>query len=618
MLDKEVVRKLIQTYDDAYYNQNISLISDAEYDMLKKLLNPEDERVAGNALLNRVKHVAPILSLDKVKITEEKLLRDHIKRLWPISIEPKLDGLTLVIYPDGTCLTRGDGEYGEDVSKNIKFKKGALLNLPIRGEVVVTKENFMALNKLREKNGEELFKNPRNCASGILRQKNDAKYLEYLSFIVYDIIAGSHMNNAHIELLKRDGWQTVESYKPETIEQALEYIYNYDKESYICDLDGLVIKHIGHKTYGQTKHHPNDAIAVKFVSEEKWTTLLDIHFQVGRTGKIVPVAEFEPIGLMGSTVTRATLHNIGYIKALGLDKDTFNKEVCVTKANDIIPAIINTRFTENRKPHTDLIIPIICPVCGTPIITIENQQFCPNKSCKEKIIYEAVHLASRKALDIEGLSEETIRKMYNQLDPSIQYDFTFPFLFTKDMILKLEGFADMSATKLYKTIQKARQKVALSKFLVACNIPLLGASKAQLVAVAFDTLEEIEKDLANKAEVLYSIPTVGDELIQNMKTFWYRTKSLSTYITTIVSEKKQNSLKADYKTFVITGTLENPRSYYVDIIEKAGHKVSNSVSKKTYALLAGEEAGSKLKKALDLQLPILRSEKELIDILGRL
>lgn len=635
----EQIKQLLDQYDHAYYVEKEAVVSDAEYDALKakyhELTHTEEyDYVPGSSSLDKVEHTAPILSLGKVKIIEEDLLRSEITRLGGkvgVIIEPKFDGLTIVKYPDGKCVTRGDGHIGENVSENCKNIKGLKFksDYPVRTEVLMPKSEFEKINKEREAEGLEAFKNPRNAAAGMLRNLDSSKVKGLVAY-AYDVIGYDLQHSMALSTMEKDETMIVTPHWHfKDVDEAINFINSFERDSLDYEIDGLVIKsNHAHslEKFGTTGHHPKNAIAVKFVADEKWTKLTKITWQVGRTGKVVPVAEFEPIDLMGSIVSRATLHNEAYIKALGLDVDPFRKEVCITKANDIIPAVIDTR--PDGMVHTcditTLNVPCTCPACGDALEKVNDQLFCVNSSCKEKLIAKAVHMVSRDALDIRGLSEETIRKMYDYLiKEGTVDDTTFAIGWSSDALLHLDGFAEKSAEKLEVEMDQKCERIPLSKFLIACGIPLVGRTASKAIAKRFESLKALETDIfKNKGAILLSIDGIGKELYQSLKDNYTNevvpllNELKIVYDTEIISEYVEQQAKPENQlTFVITGTLEKPRKYYQDLIEHAGHKVSGSVSKKTSYLLAGEEAGSKLDKAKTLGVAVITTEDELKELL---
>lgn len=635
------LKELIDKCDQAYYNTDEELVSDTEYDALKKryleLTGEEEYDYVPGELEKatvKVKHTEPILSLNKVKIHEKDKMRKELSTLcgsWGLVIQPKLDGLTLVKYRDNKKVTRGDGLIGEDVSANAA-RIPDVENIPnedaydVRMEVVMFKSTFEKLNKERERAELPLFKNPRNAASGMLRNKDPEKVIG-LNAIAYDILG---WEGTQLEMLEAMEEQmiTVPYWFFDNVDDAIEFIDGFDRNSLDYEIDGLVVKSNrpnAIKEFGITGHHPKHAIAIKFEAEEVWSEIIDVVWTVGRTGKIVPNARFKPIQLMGSTVSAATLHNEAYMKAIdliGMFKDNNHRTfVKVTKANDIIPAVIGVRhdFDEGYTFADGYVklfsTPTICPDCRRPVEKVKDQVFCRYDRCKEKVIAQASHLVSKHALDINGMSEETVRKAYEfweSIDDMPMPDFTFPLQLDKEFLLRVEGFADKSATKLSNEIVKKKASVPMSRFLIACGIPLLGKTASKSIAKNFKGFLELKTDIESGATKLKNIDGIGDTIVQSLIDNWDRIVTLSHIVEEIVSEYKETAVKStEQKTFVITGTLDKPRSYYQSLIEEAGHKVSGSVSKKTYAVLVGEDAGSKLDKARSLGVTIITTEEEL-------
>ena len=429
-MNKEELEKLLKYHDDLYYNKDEPILDDLEYDAIKNdyiKKYGEYSYVPGEASTNskKYKHTTNVSSLDKVQITDEDNLRSEIERLWPVDIQPKMDGLTLVSYPDED-VTRGNGEVGEIVTENIKKVDGVgtkLEHLPIRSEVVMLISEFNRINLERAKAGLKLFKNTRNAAAGMLRRQKESDEIEGLKAFAYNIIRDEESNDAHNQILSLAslGWNVVDSYIPETVDDAMEYILNFDRSLLDYDIDGLVVKHNGPKKFGYTGHHPKAAIAIKFEEKGVWTTIIRVIDQVGRTGKVTPVLEFETIDLLGSDVSRATLHNYAVMKAIGLSRlEMIGKYgnpitmVKVIKSNGVIPKIIGVRTPENDGHNLyqkDLREPTECPECKSKLNKINDQLFCENKSCPAKIVGALVHMAKRDAFDIEGLSEETAKKL---------------------------------------------------------------------------------------------------------------------------------------------------------------------------------------------------------------
>lgn len=656
-LGKEALAALLRHHDDLYYNQDAPILSDAEYDEIKRQyveLYGEYDYVPGEASADSIKfeHPVPVTSLDKVQVTEVDKLKAHLERLWPVIIQPKMDGLTLVSYPDndevimGTIdykhVTRGNGTIGEIVTSKVYAgvdgigTTGIIVHKAVRSEVVMLKQYFDPINKKRIAEGKEPFKNLRNAAAGMLRNKDVSK-VEGLKAFAYNIISEEEnfcTAEQQIEILKDWKWNTVDTYIPKTIDEAIEYITTYD-EKYRDDLeyeiDGLVIKHNGNKKFGQTAHHPNNAIAVKFEAEGGWTTLNRVVWQVGRTGKIVPVAEFEPIEILNAEVSRATLHNYGIMKAMdligilhkGKGHNPLTK-VYVIKANDVIPKIIKVEQPDVSDPnlYVDIINePKCCPECKGEVEKFNDQLFCINPDCPAKLQGQIELLASRDALNIEGLSQMTIEKMIqyvkeNKLDLFRPLDFTLPFWFTYEEILKLPGFAPVSAKKLYDNIQKAKD-TELKRFIYASNIPLIGRSASEAMANTLLTIEALVEEI-DDFEKTSQIQDFGPKMINSLKKYGQGHFSLLWDAGVRPRPVEKVVKKADVQlTIVITGAFDMPRKEIETMIKDAGHKTSGSVSKKTSYLLAspGEEGTNKYNKAKELNVPIINTLEELKELL---
>lgn len=640
-LGKEALAALLKYHDDLYYNQDAPVLSDAEYDELKRQyveLYGEYDYVPGEASADSVKfeHPVRVTSLDKVQVTEVDKLKAHLERLWPVIIQPKMDGLTLVSYADKD-VTRGNGSIGEVVTSKTTNVEGIgkRIGITIRSEVVMLKQYFEPINKKRIAEGKDPFKNLRNAAAGMLRNKDISK-VEGLRAYAYNFVRDEEINDAEGQILslRSWGWNTVDYFRPSTIEEAIEYITTYD-EKYRDDLeyeiDGLVIKHDGSKIFGQTAHHPNNAIAVKFEAEGGWTTLNKVVWQVGRTGKIVPVAEFEPIEILNAEVSRATLHNYGIMKAMdligilhkGKGHNPLTK-VYVIKANDVIPKIIKVEQPDvtDSNIYMDLIHePTCCPECKGEVEKLNDQLFCINPDCPAKLQGQIELLASRDALNIEGLSEMTIEKMIqyvkeNKLDLFRPLDFTLPFWFTYEEILKLPGFAPVSAKKLYDNIQKAKD-TELKRFIYASNIPLIGRSASEAMANTLLTVEALVEEIDN-FEKTSQIPDFGPKMINSLKKYGQGHFSLLWDAGVRPRPVEKQVKKAETQlTIVITGAFDIPRKEIETMIKDAGHKTSSSVSKKTSYLLAspGEEGTNKYNKAKELNVPIINTINELKELL---
>lgn len=612
MKNINALRGLIAYHDDLYYNQDTPELTDDEYDALKAQLAEEETVVPGapSVLFETVRHAYPIKSLAKVNTEAE--LRKMIEPLLPVVVEPKLDGLTLVVH-NSRAVTRGNGFEGEDVTHTARMIPGMdkLLDsnyaYPIRGEVVMHFSELERVNQKRIAAGKEPMKNTRNAAAGMIRNK-DAEKVDGVVFYMFDVIGDTRpMSEKNLSLLLAgsEKCQPASSMRFTETEEAVEYILNYDRTKLSYEIDGLVIKSDQHdslKKFGETGHHPKDAFAWKFATTGVWTRLKDVIWQTGRTGKITPVALIEPTEILGSTVSRVTLHNIGIMNALGISKGC---EVLLIKANDVIPRIIEVRGAD---PDSRIPLPVSCAVCGGELEQINDQQFCQNIMCGSKLQRNVQHIAKRDALDIEGLSEETIRKLIEAGYVERPFDL---FSVTEKELLSLEGFAQKSANNVYTAIQAAKNP-PLDRFIYAAGIPNLGRTLSREVAEEFGTIGAFLCDIGHGCPRFSAMDGVGPVIVENVQSNVGLLTALLARITPQSTEPKgEEKMNNEVMTIVVTGTLERPRGHYEDMIRAAGHKVSGSVTKSTSLLLVGEKAGSKLAKAQKLGIPIIYDETEL-------
>jgi len=623
-MDKiQSLKNQLDYHDDLYYNKDNPELSDAEYDALKSQYlsltqTKEYTYVPGEAQFKKYAHTFPIKSLGKINTMEQ--VRDELERLKPVIIEPKYDGLTLVIYPDGKVVTRGNGVIGEDVTHNVfQFMRthSQPIGLPVRGEAIMPISVFNKINNQRELDGLELYKNPRNAMAGILRNKDNSKVPKGLRFIAYDIVGSAE---SHIQqLLKlREYYEIPEAntiWNYSEIDDAVKFIENFDRSKLDYEIDGLVIK--SNKTnvldiFGETEHHPNHSVAYKFPNQGEWTTLKSITWQTGRTGRVTPVAELEPVDILGSTIERATLHNIGYINALGLQ---IGDEVLVVKSNDVIPAVIECKETESSEP-----IEIIdkCPSCGSALKQINDQLFCANDVCQAKLLYRTKHMVGRDALNIDGLSEQTIQKFIDAGFIEQPWDI---FNITEQEILSLDGFALKSAKKIYENIQSARN-CDFDRAIYASGIELIGRKVSKDIAKEFGTWKSLDFAFLSEIVVrLGRIDGIGDAIIQSFVNNINILCELVSYLNIKQPEKKETTFKSlDNLTFVVTGNVETfkNRKELEELITSLNGKLSGSVSSKTNYLINNDTTSTsgKNKKAKELGVEII-SESDFNKLIGR-
>lgn len=649
-MNQQEFLNLLKKYEEAYYSGE-SLISDEEYDVLKEQyvsLYGEYEHVPeeGNTGFKRVKHLYPLKSLDKVQLSDKDKLRKEITRLWPIVIMPKFDGLSIEIQPNLKFITRGNGEEGDDVTaqcmqitdidelKGLKFEN----NGPLRAEIIMTHSDFNTLNVERETAGLKLYDNCRNAAAGMVRNL-DLNKVKGLTVMIYENLGSTSAHSLSIQAIESTIGQDVLDrtnniritpvYKPVDIDAALNFLDNLENFRKLIDydIDGWVVKsdldnsleHFG----GYTGHHPKNAFSVKGEAKGAWTKINSITWQVGKEN-ITPVAELEPVHIEGSTISRATLHNVSFLKAIGLDDIIINGGrtlVKVVKANDVIPKIIKVkREYDSEEVAVDTVqAPTKCPICGgeTAIKDSDSDSeilICTNEDCSAKIQAKAELMASRDALDITGLSEGTIAKILDTYEVNSHEEI---LSITKEQILALEGFAEKSAQSLYDSIQKAIKKQPVDRVLYASAIPLIGKSTAKDICKVY-TIEELSNILAKPdteaIKDLCKIKGIGKEtansLVKHKDKF--RLMFVAINEVTDIAVKDNNPNKEQY-SICITGQREP----FKTIIESAGHKVTSSVSKKTKALIAadGDLTTSKAVKAIELKIPIIQTVEELEELL---
>lgn len=649
-MNQQEFLNLLKKYEEAYYSGE-SLVSDEEYDVLKEQYVSQYGEYdfvpsEGDTGFKRVKHLYPLKSLDKVQLSDKDKLRKEITRLWPVVIMPKFDGLSIEIQPNLKFITRGNGEKGDDVTaqcmqitdidelKGLKFEN----NGPLRAEIIMTHSDFNTLNAERETAGLKLYDNCRNTAAGMLRNL-DLNKVKGLTVMIYENLGSTSAHSLSIQAIestigqdvldRTDNIRITPVYKPVDIDAALNFLDNLENFRKLIDydIDGWVVKsdldnsleHFG----GYTGHHPKNAFSVKGEAKGAWTKINSITWQVGKEN-ITPVAELEPVYIDGSTISRATLHNVSFLKAIGLNDIIINGGrtlVKVVKANDVIPKIIKVkREYDSEEVAIDTVqAPTKCPICGgeTAIKDSDSDSeilICTNEDCSAKIQAKAELMASRDALDITGLSEGTIAKILDTYEVNSHEEI---LSITKEHLLALDGFAEKSAQSLYDAIQKAIKKQPIDKVLYASAIPLIGKSTAKDICKVY-TIEELSNILAKSdtdaVKDLCKIKGIGKEtansLVKHKDKF--RLMFVAINEVTDIAVKDNNPNKEQY-SICITGQREP----FKTIIESAGHKVTSSVSKKTKALIAadGDLTASKAVKAIELKIPIIKTVEELEELL---
>lgn len=637
-MTKEEHLSAIKKADHEYYDLDSPSMSDAEYDELRRSYidqyGAEDlNYVPGNASgeFEKFRHPVPVTSLSKWTkgVDDEADLMKKIKELWPVEIQPKYDGLTVVAYPnaDGSCkfVTRGlGGEVGEVLPNFIPEYEGQHVNdsgYPIRGEVFITAEHFEMLNSALEADGEEPMKNMRNAAAGLLRRKERCPYLTLLQYKVYDIPGADLTPEKMREIIsEQTEFEFTDGFSYETPEgtiAGIEQVHDDINNLHLYPIDGIVIKSCQEhslKKFGSTNHHPRNALAYKSAQEEKTTIVRDVIWQMGRR-KATPVAIVDPVEIDGTTVTKASLHNAAQIQELGLK---IGATVKIRKANQIIPQIVSV-----VKPgHKDIVLSV-CPACGGPLEEINGQQFCVNPNCYERVAQNIAFLGNKDVLDIPGLSIQTARKIVDTYDMD-QYGGSpqnIIFDLTVDDIKRLPGFAQKSAEKLYNAIQGAMKNVELPRFIKALCIPGIGNDIGKILADEFEDLDTMYRMFSsdeNEPEVaikrLQTIngigPVVAEKLVSDE--FWDAATALYDYIIPL-AYTKEKKMTGDYagKVFVLTGKAPKPRTYYEDLIVKAGGKVGSACNSKTDFLVIADvnSTSSKAKKARELGTKLISPEE---------
>lgn len=655
------LEKQLEYHSRLYYVEDSPEISDYDYDMLfKELCRLEEEypqfasktsptkRVGGEALqkFNEVIHNIPLDSLADVFDYGE--VNDFIARMksydpdCDFSVECKIDGLSVsLVYENGVFVrgaTRGNGKVGEDVTENLKTIRTIPLKLDcdepyveVRGEVYMSKKAFEKLNSRREEAGESLFANPRNAAAGTLRQL-DSKITasRRLDIFIFNYQTGSKTFEKHdesLDWLQSVGFTVLSQRK--TLSEAEDVIAEIEKigamrEKLPFGIDGVVIKVNSlplRKTIGENLSTPKWAVAYKFPPEEKETTLLDIVIQVGRTGVLTPNAVLEPVSLAGTTVSRATLHNLDFIR----EKDLrIGDRVIVRKAGDIIPEVVKALPEKRGGNVREFEMPMFCPSCGEPVIADaddENQSGsaayrCTNSDCPAQLLRNITHFASKGAMDIDGLGPNLVAALHREKLVNSIADL---YYLKAEEVAKLDRMGKKSADNLIAAIEKSK-KAGLARLIYALGIRQVGEKAAQVLAAEFNDIEAL---FAADREKLCNISDVGGITADHIINFFshHQTRELIAKLRNAGVECSYKSNVADDKlsglTFVITGTLPTmKRDEATALIESHGGKVSGSVSGKTSYLVAGEDAGSKLTKAQALGVNII-SEEELIDLIGK-
>ncbi len=652
----------INEYNYQYYVQDNPSVPDAEYDrLMRELLDIENDhpdlrspdspsqKVGGAALsaFEQVEHEVPMLSLDNAFDEDdmqafEKRIKDRLKISTEISFscEPKLDGLAVsILYENGQLVraaTRGDGRVGENITTNVRTIANVPLRLrgenfpsrlEVRGEVIMTRAGFVTLNEAQIKKGKKPFVNPRNAAAGSLRQL-DPKITAARPLLFYSYSLGLVENEQQplgethsSRLAQLSEWGLPLSKELEVAQgatQCLTYFHKIGEQrsqlSY--DIDGVVFKvdNIAmQQELGFVARAPRWAIAHKFPAQEEMSTLLDVEFQVGRTGAITPVARLEPTFVGGVTVSNATLHNQDEINRLGIK---IGDSVIIRRAGDVIPQIVAIVADKRPDDAKDILFPESCPVCDSAIEKLEGEAVARCTGglyCKAQRKEAMKHFASRKALDVDGLGDKLIEQLVDAEMVKSPADF---FALDIAPLSSMERMGEKSAVNLVNSLEKSK-KTTLAKFLYSLGIREVGEATAQNLAQHFLTLEAIEQaDL----EALQAVSDVGVIVAQHVFNFFkeeHNLEVISALLDAGVHWPKIEKLALDElplagQVYVLTGTLNvMDRNTAKAKLQSLGAKVSGSVSAKTDCLVAGEKAGSKLTKAQDLGVKVINEDEML-------
>ncbi len=654
---KELVKE-IKEHNQKYYDQDLPVITDFEYDTKVKELGYLEEnyphlifadsptnKVGGtvSASFQKYKHQVPMLSLANSYSKQElldfdarvkKTLLKEVNELEDLTYccELKMDGLAIsLIYEQGVLvkgITRGDGKTGEDITENIKMISDipkqllSKVDVEVRGEVYLEKDRLIEINKQRTIEGEAEFANARNAAAGTIRQL-DSKIVgeRELSFYPYFVVAAAEhglvVQSQMLEWLKQQGFQVNEHYIAKAnISQVIAYCEDWEKkrDSLGYEFDGVVVKVEEFKyqeLLGTNMKTPKWAIAFKFFEEVANTVLEDVLYQVGRLGTITPVAVLKPVELSGATVERATLHNSDFIEEKGV---AINDEVVVKRAAEVIPAVVMVSHrSENRK---EIVFPTECPVCGTLLKQEEDNVaiYCPNIKCKGRLKAQLIHVVSRDAFNISGIGDKLIEQMVEQ---EVVTDWVQLFELDSEKLSSLERMGEKTVTNILSQLEKAKS-IGLAKILFATGIKQVGVRAAELLVSSVSSYNDF---FSMKVEEFSEIDGIGEKTACLLKDFFEseRARELFRYLEehgfNFEIEKNISGSSLLNKKFVITGSFDKySRSELTDLIKSHQGIVASSVSKNTDFVVAGDNAGSKLQKAQEFGVQVI-SESQLEEMI---
>jgi DNA ligase (NAD+) len=661
----EALRENIRHHEYLYYVVDNPAISDGEFDKLMQQLkdleveHPElvtadspTQRVGGKPREGFVKvpHSSPMLSLDNTYSEEE--LRDWERRVHELSgrsevdyvCELKLDGMSLaLIYEDGKLvrgITRGDGSVGEDVTLNVrtvrsvplsilkeKLKKAGIpTDFEVRGELLMPTASFKKINEERERNGLPTFANPRNFTAGTVRQLDSnitaERRLDYFPYILLqDGRTYFDHHSKTLAALEAAGFKVNPNHKlVRSMDEVWAFIQRWEekRDSLPYEIDGIVVK-VDRTSLqdelGFTGKAPRWAIAYKYAARAGITKLENVRWQVGRTGKLTPVAELAPVLIGGTTVRNATLHNMDEIERLGVKIGDW---VQVERGGDVIPKVAKVIDDKDHpRGKKDIEVPQKCPVCGTKVVRTEGEvdYRCVNANCPAKLVGTILHFASRGVMNIDGMGDALVNQLTER---GLVKNVADIYKLTKDDLLSLERMGDKSAQNILDEIESSK-KLPLERVIYGLGIRMVGERTAQFLAEHFGSMEALE---SAGVEELQDVSEVGPRIAESIVEFFSIAANrklvgrLREAGLTLTGQKKRRGTKLAGKTFVLTGTLAHfTRDEAKKMIEDAGGKVTGSVSKKTDYVVAGADAGSKLDKAKELGVGVI-DEKEMEKIVG--
>lgn len=640
--------KLIEKANYDYYTLDNPTVTDREYDnWMSELLDIEErhpeikrkdspsEKIGGEVIseFKKVEHKIGMFSISDVFNESEIVAFDErIRKEFPnpsYVCELKIDGLAVSLqYEKGIlkrAATRGNGLVGEDITHNVKtigtipLRLNKPVDIEVRGEIYMPLKAFNELNEKRLKNGEPTFQNPRNAAAGSIRQLDSsvAKSRKLDAFLYHVPETDKKTHYEALMELKELGFIVNPNIRlVKNIEEILDYINEWTarRGELPYDIDGIVIKvndiHM-QRELGFTAKYPRWVIAYKFPAEDVKTRLTDIVCTVGRTGQITPNAVFDPVKVMGSTIRRATLHNGDYINSKNLK---IGDNIFVHKAGDVIPEVVGPCLEDRTGNEREFVMPDKCPICGASLVLTESgiDLKCPNDLCPARNIESLIHFCDRKAMNIEGLGERIIEDFYNMKFITSIIDI-YNIKDRKEELIELEGFGDKSVNKLLDNIEKSKQN-SLEKLLFAIGISGIGEKNAKILAKKFMNIDNL---MNASLEDLTNISDVGPILANSIYNFFRNEDNIK-----LINDLKNIGMNMNYlgaqikeneellnKRIVVTGTLKKyTRDEIQNLIELNGGLWSTSVTKKTYAVIVGENPGSKYDKAKELNIPIWTEE----------